>query len=107
MCETIQCTFITSNKETVKLYKMKVVPWKHQHGTEGMGGRRMGRLWSKYGLKLHTGRRRRRGKVVPILLYRCENWTSLKQHDRRIETAEMKFLRPIVGYTLYDHKAKK
>jgi hypothetical protein len=76
-----------------------------QHGTQDFGGRRTGRPWSKYGPKLHRGGRRR--KVVSMILYRCENWTSLKQHDREIEMAEMKFLRSIVGYTLYDHKVKK
>jgi len=50
----------------MKLYKMKVVHWKHRHGTEGTGGRRLGRPWPKNGLKLHRGRRR---KVVSVLLY--------------------------------------
>jgi hypothetical protein len=34
----------------MKLYKMKVVGWKHQHGTEGIEGRRLGRPWPQNGL---------------------------------------------------------
>lgn len=70
--------FSAHYNKLMKFYKMKVVRWKHQHGTEGIGGRRLGRPWPKNGLKLHRGRR----KLVPVLLYRCENWTSLKQHDK-------------------------
>jgi len=33
-----------------------------------------------------------------------ENWTLTALERRRIEAAEMKVLRPLVGYTLYDHK---
>ena len=41
--------------------------------------------------------------VLPTFLYGSENWnlTALK---RRIQAAEMKLLRPLAGYTLYDHK---
>jgi hypothetical protein len=40
--------------------------------------------------------------TVPVLLYGCENW-ALKRVDRRkIETAEMKFLRRVAGFTLRD-----
>jgi len=31
-------------------------------------------------------------------------WTLTALHRRRIEAAEMKLLRPLAGYTLYDHK---
>jgi hypothetical protein len=31
--------------------------------------------------------------AVPMLLYRYGNWTLLEQHERRTETAEIKFLR--------------
>jgi len=31
---------------------MNAVRWKHQHGTEGIGGRRLGRPWPKNELKL-------------------------------------------------------
>jgi len=40
--------------------------------------------------------------VLPTFLYGSENWTLLQR--RRIEVAEMKLLRPLAGYTLYDHK---
>ena len=40
--------------------------------------------------------------VLPTFLYGSENWTALQR--RRIEAAEMKLLRPLAGYTLYDHK---
>ena len=32
------------------------------------------------------------------------NWTLTALQRRRIEAAEMKLLRPLAGYTLYDHK---
>jgi len=42
--------------------------------------------------------------VLPTFLYRSENWTLAALQRRRIEAAEMKLLRPLAGYTLYDHK---
>ena len=33
-----------------------------------------------------------------------ENWTLTALQKRRNEAAEMKLLRPLAGYTLYDHK---
>jgi len=42
--------------------------------------------------------------VVPTFLYVSENWTRTALRRRRIEAAEMKLLRPLAGYTLYDHK---
>jgi len=38
---------------------------------------------------------------LPTFLYAPENWTLQR---RRTEAAEMKLLRPLAGYTLYDHK---
>jgi hypothetical protein len=38
------------------------------------------------------------------LLYGAENWTLTVSQKKRIEAAEMKFLRPPAGYTLRDHK---
>jgi hypothetical protein len=38
--------------------------------------------------------------AVPTLFNGCENWTVQKKHGRRIETAEIKFLRLIAAYTL-------
>jgi len=42
--------------------------------------------------------------VLPTFLYGSENWTLTASQRRRIEAAEMKVLRPLAGYTLYDHK---
>jgi hypothetical protein len=42
--------------------------------------------------------------VLPTFLYGSENWTPTAIQNRRIEEAEMKLLRPLAGYTLYDHK---
>jgi hypothetical protein len=42
--------------------------------------------------------------VLPTFLYGSENWTLTASQRRRIEVAEMKLLRPLAGYTLYDHK---
>ena len=33
-----------------------------------------------------------------------KNWTLTALQRRRTEAAEMKLLRPLAGYTLYDHK---
>jgi len=37
-------------------------------------------------------------------LYGSENWTLTASQRQRIEAAEMKILRPLAGYTFYDHK---
>jgi len=37
-------------------------------------------------------------------LYGSENWTLTALQRRRTEAAEMKLLRPLAGYSLYDHK---
>jgi hypothetical protein len=42
--------------------------------------------------------------VLPTFLYGSENWTLTALQRRRIEAAEMKLLRTLAGYTLYDHK---
>jgi hypothetical protein len=42
--------------------------------------------------------------VLPTFLYGSENWTLTALQRRRIEAAEMKLLRPLAGYTLYDQK---
>ena len=42
--------------------------------------------------------------VLPTFLYGSENWTLTALQRRRIEAAEVKLLRPLAGYTLYDHK---
>jgi hypothetical protein len=45
--------------------------------------------------------------VLPTFLYGSEKWTLTASQRRRIEAAEMKLLRPLAGYTLYDHKTNK
>src|SRR5215475_14176243 len=42
--------------------------------------------------------------VLPTFLYGSENWTLPASQRRRIEAAEIKLLRPLAGYALYDHK---
>jgi len=42
--------------------------------------------------------------VLPTFLYGSENWTLTASRRRRIETAEMKLLRPLAGHTFNDHK---
>lgn len=42
--------------------------------------------------------------AVPMLLYGSEFWILTKKEERRIEAAEMKFLRSVAGYTLFDRK---
>ena len=42
--------------------------------------------------------------VLPTFLYGPENWTLTALQRQRIEAADMKLLRPLAGYTLYDHK---
>ena len=42
--------------------------------------------------------------VLPTFLYGSENWTLTALKTRRIEVAEIKSLRPLAGYTIYDHK---
>jgi hypothetical protein len=42
--------------------------------------------------------------VLATFLYGSENWTLTALQRRRTEAAEMKLLRPLAGYTIYDHK---
>jgi hypothetical protein len=42
--------------------------------------------------------------VLPTFLYGSENWTLTASQRRRIEAAEMKLLRLLAGYALYDYK---
>jgi hypothetical protein len=42
--------------------------------------------------------------ILPTFLYGSEIWTLTALQRRRIEAAEIKLLRPLAGYTLYDHK---
>ena len=42
--------------------------------------------------------------VLPTFLYGSENSTLTASERRRIEAAEVELLRPLAGYTLYDHK---
>ena len=42
--------------------------------------------------------------MVSMFQYGCENWTLLKQHERRTERAKMEVYMSIAGYTLYYHK---
>ena len=42
--------------------------------------------------------------AVPVLMYGSENWSLNRSDKRKIEAAEMRFLRPMAGYTLWDKK---
>ena len=37
-------------------------------------------------------------------MYGSENWSLNRSDKRKIEAAEMRFLRPMTGYTLWDKK---
>jgi hypothetical protein len=41
--------------------------------------------------------------AVPVLMYGSEVWTIKKKDISRIQSAEMKFLRPVKGCTRMDH----
>ena len=42
--------------------------------------------------------------TVPDLMYGSENWSLNRYDKRKIEAAEMRFLRPMAEYTLWDKK---
>jgi hypothetical protein len=42
--------------------------------------------------------------LLLTFLYGSENWTLTASQRRRTEAAEKKLLRPLAGYTLYEHK---
>jgi hypothetical protein len=42
--------------------------------------------------------------AVPMLTHASENWTINRSDKNKIESAEMKFLRSVAGYTLLDQK---
>jgi len=42
--------------------------------------------------------------AVLVLVYGIENWSLNRSDKRKIEAAEVRFLRPMVGYTLWDKK---
>jgi hypothetical protein len=42
--------------------------------------------------------------VLPRFLYGSEKWSLAASHRRRIEAAEVKLLRPMADYALYDYK---
>lgn len=42
--------------------------------------------------------------AIPAFTYGCECWTLNKDQERRIEAGEMKFLRYVAGYTLFDRR---
>jgi hypothetical protein len=41
--------------------------------------------------------------AIPTLLYGSECWTLTKRQKKRLEAAEMRFLRSVAGYSLIDH----
>ena len=42
--------------------------------------------------------------TVPVLMYGSENWSLNRSDKGKIEAAEMRFLRPTAGYSIWDKK---
>ena len=42
--------------------------------------------------------------AVPVLMYGSEIWSLNRSDMRKIEAADMRLLRPLTGYTLWDKK---
>ena len=42
--------------------------------------------------------------AVPVLMYGSENWSLNRWDKRKIEVAEMRMLKSMAGYTLWDEK---
>ena len=42
--------------------------------------------------------------AVPVLMYDSENWSVNRSDKRKIEAAEMRFLRPMAGYIHFGTK---
>jgi hypothetical protein len=38
--------------------------------------------------------------MAPVLMYDSENWSLNRSEKRKIQAAEMRFLRPMAGYKL-------
>jgi hypothetical protein len=45
--------------------------------------------------------------AVHVLMYGTESWSLNRSDKRKIEAAEMKFLRPVAEYILWDKKKKQ
>jgi hypothetical protein len=56
-----------------------------------------------YDERKHKIKKKYNTLVLPTFLYGPENWTLTALQRRRTEAAEMKLLRPLAGYTVYDH----
>jgi len=63
----------------------------------------------KYALKTSTTEMSKLYEImmVSVFQYRCENWTLLKQHERRTERADMEVFMSTAGYTWYYHKTNR
>ena len=42
--------------------------------------------------------------LFPVLMYDSENWPLNRSDKSKIGAAEMRFLRPMTGYTIWDKK---
>jgi hypothetical protein len=42
--------------------------------------------------------------TMPVLNYKCENWAVNGSDERKFESAEVKFVRSMAGFTLLDFK---
>ena len=45
--------------------------------------------------------------AVPVIKYCSETWTMTEEHKRQVQSVEMRFLRSIAGYTLWDRQTNK
>ena len=45
--------------------------------------------------------------AVPVLMSGSENWSLNRSDKRKIEAVEMRFLRPMAGYTLLDKQRSR
>jgi hypothetical protein len=45
--------------------------------------------------------------TVSVMMYGRENWSLNRSDERQIEAAEMRFLRPMAGYTLWDKRREE
>jgi hypothetical protein len=52
----------------------------------------------------HTRLNMHRTLARPVLIYGSETWTIRKADEKRLQAAEMKFMRKTAGFTLWDHK---
>jgi hypothetical protein len=58
-------------------------------------------------VQLHTRLNIYRTLARPVLTYGSEAWTIRTAAEKRLQAAEMKFMKKTPGYTLLDHRRKE